>query len=138
MIQVYGNRTRLVDVHKLRNARWGYRFHNINGKRRVRQGPEAGVERDIFIDRREQLRRHKVIKPQVDAFFGAIALCVVIYYVSNTEITGDYIPGMFIIIIVGIRYVIVFGRELSVNVSQILDLRKGSKVMQMIMENDDA
>ncbi|MEM7249821.1 MAG: hypothetical protein AAF493_00265 [Pseudomonadota bacterium] len=81
-------------------------------------------ERERYFAARVQRQRRVALNPQLDSFFGATAIVLVIYYLAQSNIDAESLAGLLLVFVIGIRYVVAAGRELSINVSRILELRK--------------
>jgi hypothetical protein len=129
-VQVFGDRSRLRNLHQQNMARKNYvNETRDNGALRKRDAPLDIEERVEYFTLRERMRHQRVVKPQADAFVGAVVISMVIYYLSIAEINSEHLAGVLIIFVVGIRNIISSGRELSVAISKILELRKDPKVL---------
>jgi hypothetical protein len=124
-IQVVADRAKLRDLEHQKKARQCYvNFKDVDGKLRRRLSPEINIERDRYLQIRDKRRHKALIKPQFDVFVGAIATSIVIYYLFKAQLDVEQLAGLLIIFVVGIRNVIASGRELSVSISRLLELRK--------------
>ncbi len=137
-IQVYGDRRNLREIQKQQDARRLYVNHTDpkDGKFRRRPCPQDTKDRDFYLSILIGRRRHTNVKPETDAFVSAIALSLVIYYLHIAHLSMDQLAGLLVLFVVGLRYMIASGRELSVNILLILNMRKDIELLQNILIAD--
>lgn len=104
------------------------------GKLRRRGGPEAVPERQKLIVARGARARRSVMKPQIEALYAGIVTAIIIFFMFRAHISIDQLAGMLVLFVVGIRYSINTGRDLSINLGRILELRTHVKLMRRAME----
>lgn len=137
IVQVLGDRGKLRRHKELRDARRKYDMMIVDrpSNGRVNAAAEAKALRE-YEAIREQQRHRAAVQPQISAFIGAIAICAIIYNLFTSELNVDQLAGMLIVVVVGIRYIISYSRELSANFSRILELRSRTEIMRAVLKPD--
>ena len=134
VIQVLGDRAKLKQLKDQSEAKTNYLITiDSSGIKQKRKTPVDDKLRRNLFDARERRRHHAAIKPQSDTFVGAIATVVIIYYLANLDLSTEYLAGMMIFFVIGLRYVIAAGREMSNNVSRLLELRKHIDIIRGLL-----
>lgn len=123
-VHVVGDKSRLREQERANASRRCYlNVIGDNGKSRRRQFAARSMERDEYISIREVRRQRTATKKQLDAFVGAVAISLIIYYVFSSKLQLGELAGILIVFVAGIRYAIAAGRELGVSIGKILELR---------------
>jgi len=138
VIQIYGGRKNLKELVQQQSARKLYINHTdpADGIIRKRTAPENSSERSAYLAIMEQRRHRLALKPESEGIVGVFAITLVIYYLYLTKPDIEQFAGLLIVFVVGIRSVIASGRELSNNVSRILELRKYTDVLRDMLATE--
>ena len=134
--QVLGDRAKLRQLKEQADAKDNYlNLTDSSGNDQEREVPADDEQRKILILAVDRRRHHAAIKPQSDTLIGAIAIVAIIYYLTNLDLSTEYLAGAMIFFVIGLRYVIAAGREMSNNVSRLLELRKHIKTIKGVLSN---
>ncbi|MCP3868558.1 MAG: ABC transporter ATP-binding protein [Gammaproteobacteria bacterium] len=125
VIQILGDRVKLRELKEQNDTRSTYiNEFDPSGKAQKRIKPENNTYRQSLIEARENRRHRVAVKPQSDTFIGAIAIVVIIYYLDSLNLNSEYLAGLLILFVIGLRYIISAGIEMSASVSRLLELRR--------------
>lgn len=131
VVQVFGDRSKLRELDTQRAAKALYVGAGAPGAKSARhEHPQDTPARQAYLEARSLRRRKAFTKPHADAFAGALVLAVVIHYLFNAELSMDQLAGLVFLFVLGIRYVVSMGRELSTKLGTILELRKETRLLE--------
>lgn len=136
--QVLGDRKKLVVLTEMRKARRKYLtyFDENTGKLRKRTTAEDNCDRRAYFDLREHVRFRGLMKDRLDSFLGALALGVVIYYLFQNQMEVGELASLLIVFVLAIRQTLGAGKQLSVHLLAILELRRDTRQLARMMAPD--
>lgn len=139
IVQIYSGRSRLKLNNARRKAKIDYvTYTTEEGRQRKRLQPEDIVERREYLAVKDKVRVQDAMKNRFDSFIGAVVLATIIYYLfhSNIELDAFY-ASLLIVFILALRQTIGAGKQLSSQISLVLELRKDTYLLNQILEVDN-